>query len=129
MRGAVTLAAMALSACTATQADHGADAATDLAEALAERSAGAARRCISASLPGGPQIIGDTLLYREGRRLWVSRAVGGCPSLRGDPIPIIEVFGGLLCENDRFRTVQRGSIGIPGPYCRFGPFTPYTEAK
>ena len=129
MRGAAILAALALAGCAAGRADPGSQDAADLAAALAGRTAGPAQRCIDASLPGGPQVIGDALLYREGRRLWVSHAVGGCPSLRGDPIPIVEVSGGQLCENDRFRTIDRGSIGIPGPYCRFGPFVPYTAAK
>lgn len=124
-RGAALVAALVLAGC-ATHAGRDDGDADAMAAALAGRTAGAAQRCISPSDLGGPQIIGDTLLYREGRRLWVSRPVDGCPSLRGDVIPIVEMQGGQLCANDRFRTIQRGS-NIPGPYCRFGPFVPWVK--
>jgi hypothetical protein len=125
-RGAILLAALVLVGCVAGRdADDGAD----LAEALAGRTAGTAHRCIGLTLNTGPHIAGDALIYRDGRRLWVSQPVGGCPSLRGDPITIVEVTGNQLCVNDRFRTVERGGIGIPGPYCRFGPFVPWTARK
>ena len=129
---AFTLAAvavLALSGCAAASADRGASDAADMAEALAGRTAGSAERCIGLTATDGPRIIGESVLYRDGRRLWVSQPVGGCPSLRGDPITIVEVQGSQLCANDRFRTVERGGIGIPGPYCRFGPFVPYTTPK
>ena len=117
------LAAALLGGC----AGRGNGGASELATALAGRTAGAPQRCIGLT-SGSPQIVGEALVYAQGRRLWVSETVGGCPSLRGDPIPIIEVHGGQLCANDRLRTVQRGGIGIPGPYCRVGPFVPYTTA-
>ncbi len=119
--------AATLGGCAAGRADPAATAAADLAEALEGRTPGAEQRCISATLSGGPQIAGDALIYRDGGRLWVSRPVDGCPSLRGDLITIVEVQGGQICRNDRFRTVDRGGIGIPGPYCRFGAFVPWTK--
>lgn len=124
-RGALLLLALGLAGCA--QADRGPSDAAELAETTAGRTAGAPQRCIAVPSSDGPQIVGENLLYREGRTLWVSAAVDGCPSLRGDVIPIVEVQGGQLCANDRFRTVQRGS-SIPGPYCRFGPFVPYIKS-
>ncbi len=129
-RVAVALATLAVAGCTVTRADQDA-AARELADASAlldvldGRTAGTPQRCIAVP-SGGPMIVGDALLYREGRRLWVNRPVGGCTSLGDDVITITEVQGGQLCRNDRFRTVQRGG-GIPGPYCRFDDFVPYTE--
>lgn len=121
--------ALLLGGCAVQQADRGPSDAADLAEALAGRTAGPARRCIGPNTAGAPTIVGENLLFRDGRRLFVSAATGGCPSLRGDPIVVIEAYGSDICENDRFRTVERGGIGIPGPYCRFGPFVPWTASK
>lgn len=123
-RATVAAVAFMLGGCAASRADPASSDAAELAEALAGRTPGPPRQCIAVP-SGGPMIIGDALLYREGRRLWVTRTVDGCPSLRDDAITITEVQGGQLCRNDRFRTVQRGG-GILGPYCRFGAFVPYT---
>lgn len=125
MRRAAVLTALLLGGCV--QADPAPTVAAELADTLAGRVAGAPQRCVSVTALGGPQIVGQTLVYRDGPRLWVNTPADGCPSLRGDPITIVEVQGGQVCRNDLFRTVDRGGIGIPGPYCRFGPFIPYTK--
>ena len=127
--GVAVLAALILGGCAAAHADRGSDDAADLAEALAGRTLGAPQSCIALTSSDGPQVIGENLLYRDGGRLWLSQPVGGCPSLRGDPIIIVEVYGSQLCRNDRFRTAERGGIGIPGPYCRFGSFVPYAKPR
>ncbi|KQN26885.1 hypothetical protein ASE86_06720 [Sphingomonas sp. Leaf33] len=118
---------LALAGCAASAAGGHSDAA-ELADALKGRTAGAPQRCINASSLEAPRIIGETLVYRQGGRLFVTRAEGGCPSLGGDPLLITEIYGGNLCRNDRFRTVPRGA-SIPGPYCRFGDFVPYSRAR
>ena len=124
--GAGAFAALMLGGCTASHVDPGPADAIELAEALAGRTAGPARRCIDPGTANGPRVIGESLAYRAGRTLWVSDAVGGCPSLRGDPITVVEMYGGQLCANDRFRTIPRGGA-IAGPYCRFGPFIPWVK--
>lgn len=116
---------LALAGCTASAVTPQTDAA-ELADALKGRVAGEAQRCINASNLEAPRIIGETLVYRQGGRLWVTQAQDGCPSLHGDPVLITEVYGGNLCRNDRFRTVPRAA-SIPGPYCRFGAFVPYSR--
>ena len=130
-RRAAALAVLAtLAGCTAVASDRrDRSEAAELRDALKDRVAGQPQRCIQPTRIDGPQIIGQTLLYREGSRLWRTDPVDGCPSLRGDPIIIAEVYGGQLCRNDRFRTLQRGGMTIPGPYCRYGDFTPYTRVK
>lgn len=130
MRPGVLVGMLLLAGCAATASDRrDRSEAAELQDALKDRVAGKSERCIQPTRIDGPQIIGETLLYREGSRLWRTDVVGGCPSLRGDPIIIAEVYGGQLCRNDRFRTLQRGGMTIPGPYCRYGDFTPYTRVK
>lgn len=118
---------VALAGCTAPGTGRQSDAA-ELADALKGRIAGTPQRCINASNLEAPRIIGETLIYRQGSRLFVTRAEDGCPSLAGDPLLVTEVYGSNLCRNDRFRTVPRGA-SIPGPYCRFGDFVPYSRPK
>jgi len=127
MRAATALAALILASCTAGSGPDSASDAGELARALEGRVAGVAQRCLPATQNSGPQIIGETLLYRQGRTLWRAELPDGCPSLRGDPILVTEIFGGSICRNDRFRTIDRGAPAIPGPSCRFGDFTPYVK--
>ncbi len=97
---------------------------------LADRIAGAPQRCIPLSATNGPSIVdGRTILYTEGagRRVWKTGPVGNCPSLEPLTTLIVDVYGGQLCRNDRFRVLTPGT-SIPSAYCRFTEFTPYTRA-
>lgn len=97
---------------------------------LAGRVAGAPQRCISLSATNGPSIVdARTILYTEGagRRVWKTGPVGNCPSLEPLTTLIVDVYGGQLCRNDRFRVLTPGT-SIPSAYCRFTEFTPYTRA-
>lgn len=130
MRAAAAVALMiAATACAPGEQAASALAARgdrEFASAIAGRVAGPPQRCINPVNTGGPQLIApDRLVYRDASTVWVTRAEG-CPFIGRDEVVIAEVFGGQLCRNDRFRTIQRGaSAGIPGPYCRYGDFTPY----
>lgn len=96
---------------------------------LAGRVAGEPQRCITLSPTNGPSIVdAHTILYTEGagRRIWKTGPVGACPSLEPLTTLIVEVYGGQLCRNDRFRVLTPGT-SIPSAYCRFTPFTPYTR--
>ncbi len=133
MRAAALFAMLALAGCAPRQQapnDIAARGDRELAAAIGDRVAGKPERCISPQNSGGPQLIApDRLVYRDASTVWVSRAEG-CPFLGRDEIVIAEVYGGQLCRNDRFRTVQRGtSAGIPGPFCRYGDFTPYRRPR
>lgn len=100
----------------------------DVAKALAGRVPGKAENCITLSRVDGPQIVDPhTILYRQsGKRVWRTEPVGACPSLRPLEALVVEVWGGQLCRNDRFRVVTPG-LSIPSAYCRFGSFTPYDK--
>lgn len=127
MRRATILLTASLAGCTATTRSDDTDAAR-LAEALAGRTAGAARHCVDPQSLDGPEIIGQAIVYSSAGTLWVTRPVDSCPSLTGDQILIVKPFGGQLCENDQFRALPRGT-SIPGAYCRFGSFTPYAPPR
>lgn len=95
---------------------------------LAGRVAGTAVRCIDIARIQGPTIVdADTILYRQsGKRIWRTGPVGSCPPLRPLATMIVDVYGGQLCRNDRFRLVEPG-LSIPSASCRFRDFTPYDE--
>lgn len=120
-------AALALAGCADDPARLAASEADDLSRALAGRAPGREVDCIDADA-SGPQVIGGTLLYRDGGKLWRNDVIGTCPSLQGDPLIVAEVYGSRLCRNDRVRAVPRTG-GIPGPECRLGRFTPYTRLR
>ncbi|MCP3733876.1 hypothetical protein M9979_03160 [Sphingomonas sp. RP10(2022)] len=97
---------------------------------LAGRIAGPAENCITVSRTNGPSIVdAHTILYTEGagRRVWKTGPIGACPSLEPLSTMVVEIYGGQLCRNDRFRVVTPG-LSIPSAYCRFSAFTPYTRA-
>ena len=102
----------------------------DLDRALAGRVAGKPVGCVSDNQIDTPQIVSDRiLLYRDGGRVWRNDLPAACPGLDDDAIVVTEVHGGQLCRNDQFYTLQRAGIGIPGPRCRLGKFTPWTKPK
>ncbi|MEZ0495299.1 hypothetical protein [Sphingomonas sp. IW22] len=124
----IASAALACAGCAADAqrtADIRERGAREFAEATKDRVAGAPNDCISLQRTGGPQIVSpDTLIYRDGSTLWVTR-VQGCTFLDDNDLVVSRVFGSQLCRNDQFRTLQRGTSSIPGPICRYGNFTPY----
>jgi hypothetical protein len=99
----------------------------ELARELAGRVAGEPRACISptsdrALVPVGRQ----TLIYREGRRIWVNRLRSECPGVRPHSTLIVETFSGRFCRGDRVRGLEPGTT-IPGPVCVLGEFVPYAR--
>jgi hypothetical protein len=132
MRTAIILGtALALAGCTgdARMDQRSSERAShDLAQAIGDRVAGKPTDCISSTQVDGPQIIDNqTLIYREGGRVWRADLVGACPGLDPYDTVIVELHGSQICRNDQLRPLDPGSH-IPGPYCRFGQFTPYTRA-
>jgi hypothetical protein len=107
--------------------------------ALALLATGAARDPFEGRVPGAPQrciraglsssILDDgTIMFRDGRRLWRTGPVGQCTTLRTDQTLVVDVFGGQICRNDRFRLRDPG-LSIPSADCRFRDFVPYTRAQ
>jgi hypothetical protein len=132
-RWTLTLAATLLLAGCATAADEAKRQAADqkeLTKALAGYTPGRTVDCIDATFAGGPQLAGDSLLYRPiGGTLYRNVVAPNCPSFHGDQIVVAELYGSRICRNDRFRLVQRGGGSIPSGYCRFGPFVEYKKDR
>jgi len=126
----VTIAAVLVAGCAASaeqSTSQQARAARDLAKAIGDRKAGAPIDCINSSTSDGPQIIDHkTVIYRQGQRIWVNRLEAECPGLEPFNTMLVELHGSQICRNDQFRVIQPGS-SIPGPYCRFSKFTPYSK--
>lgn len=130
MRKVILAGMLALAGCSANAAmeqSRSDAAAKDLAEALEGRSPGKPVDCVSTTSLNGPQIIDNkTMLYNSGKRVWRQDVVGGCPGMSPFDTIVAELHGSQICRNDRFRAVEPGTV-VPGPYCRFGQFTPYTK--
>ncbi|PXA97334.1 hypothetical protein DMC47_14325 [Nostoc sp. 3335mG] len=122
-------AALLLGACATPQQQAETQAKGDrqLAKTLAGRVAGKPENCLPTGFVDGPQIIGDSLIYRQtGKRLWRSQVRDRCPFLRNDQIVVSILYGASVCRNDRFRLVDRG-VPIPSGDCPFGEFVPYDK--
>lgn len=130
MRLAIGIGAALLAGCTTSTeqaASRQAEAARDFAEAIGDRQPGESQDCINSSMTDGPRIIDHKrLIYRQGQRLWVNNLESECPGLEPYNTLIVELHGSQICRNDQFRALEPGSR-IPGPYCRFGKFTPYSK--
>lgn len=121
MRRAPALLASAVAACAGP-------AATD--DPLAGRIAGEPVSCIGIGTGVAPVAYDrDTILVRDGRRLWRTGPTGACPALGRAPVTlIIDVQGAQLCRNDRFQVLEIGS-SIPSAPCFFDRFTPYDAPR
>jgi len=122
--------ALLAGACATPQqvAETKAEDARLLARTLEGRVAGPAQDCIPTGFIDGPQVVGDSLIYRQsGKRLWRSQVGDRCPFLRDDQIVVSILYGTQVCRNDRFRLIDRGSR-IPSGDCTFGQFVPYDKA-
>jgi hypothetical protein len=127
MRATLTmLAPLLLAGCTAMDgADTTSREARALDRRLAERVAGEPQTCISQRQGVSLHAVDSrTIVYDDGRDIWVNRLEAACPGLRPGATLIVEPFGDRFCRNDRIRALEAGAA-IPGPYCRLGSFTPY----
>lgn len=124
-------AAILLTACStaSTPAGRSPQAERELADALKGRSAGAPLRCIPNYRADNMQIIDDwTILFRDGRTIYVQSPRGGCPGIGTRRNVLVTRLHGTsqLCSGDISQLVDPIS-GIGGGACVFGPFVPYTR--
>lgn len=129
----VLVAGAVLAGCTTapSQETRSPRAQRDLAEALAGHTPGAPVRCIPNFKADQMQVIDDyTILFREGRTVYVQNPRGGCSGLgSGSRTLVTRQFGtSQLCDGDLNHTVDLVS-GIQGGACVFGPFVPYTRPR
>jgi hypothetical protein len=134
MRGhGFVLAALILGSCSAGPIEYAPSpkAQRELADALAGRTPGAPLRCIPSFKADRMEVIDDyTIIYRDGRTIYLQRPPGGCMGIAsGGRTLVRRTFGTTdLCEGDINHTVDLSS-GIGGGSCVFGPFVPYTKPK
>jgi len=125
--------ALALAACstaTGQEQTRSPKEAKELADALAGRVAGPPERCIYNDRSVETQIIDDwTILFRDGRTVYVQNPRGGCPGMGGGAYTLVtRPIGSQMCDGDiNHLTDLRNSMG--GPSCVFGPFIPYRKAS
>jgi hypothetical protein len=124
IRLAPAVPALFAAACAATGAGP-TRGKTELTSELADRTAGEPRACVPASPGASLTARGrQALVYRQGDTLWVNRLRSACPGLHEMSQIVIEVNGSRYCRGDHFRTREPG-LGIAGPICVLGDFTPY----
>lgn len=122
---ALILIAPALAAGCAAAGEPGSRDRAAFDREIAERVAGPAEACVPQRQSQSLRAVDRrTIVYEDGRVLWVNRLEANCPSLRPDSVLIVETFGDRYCRNDHVRALEPGAR-IPGPICRLGSFTPY----
>lgn len=132
----ITLSAtmILLAGCAMTPEQSAREAAGDartqakLDRKLAGYSPGEPRGCIPRTRTMDLSIFGDTLVYRDGRTLYVNRTSGGCFGLKRDDILVTRSFGSQMCSGEIITTVDRTS-SFPSGSCAFGEFVPYTRPR
>jgi hypothetical protein len=67
-----------------------------------------------------------TILYGNGRTVWVNRLATSCAGLSRSDILVIQPVGSRYCRGDLVRTLDPISR-LPGPACILGDFVPYTR--
>lgn len=101
----------------------------ELASALAGRIVRPAVRCLPNYRTTQMQVIDDwTILYRDGRTVYVQNPRGGCHGLGiGSYTMVTRQYGtNQMCDGDFSQLVDLRT-GMYGGACIFGPFTPYTK--
>jgi hypothetical protein len=125
--------ALIAGSCTTTPAQQvqSPKAQRELASALAGRTPGPPLRCIPSYRSDQMQVIDDyTILFRDGRTVYLQRPPGGCTGLaNGGRTLVSRKFGTTdTCEGDINHLVDFPS-GMQAGSCVFGPFVPYTKPR
>ena len=124
--------AAALAGCSTApvQQARSARAERELADALAGRVAGKPVTCLPNYRADNMQIIDDwTILFRDGRTVYVQNPRGGCPGIGSRRNVLVTRLWGSnqLCSGDISHLVDPSS-GIGGGACVFSEFVPYTKS-
>lgn len=100
----------------------------ELARALEGRVALPPGPCVNLRDLGGNRTVGDAIIFGDnGRRIWVNRPAGGCPSLDFGRSLRTRTVTGQLCRGD-IVTVFDPVTGTEYGGCGLGDFTPYDRA-
>jgi len=127
--GVSVAAALAACSTTAVQETRSPQAQKELDKALAGRVAGKPVSCLPSYRANDMQIIDDwTILFRDGRTVYVQNPRGGCPGIGiRRNVLVTRLFGtNQLCSGDISHLLDPTS-GIQGGACVFSEFVPYTK--
>jgi len=134
VRGLLALGGVVLIGSCTTAPDritHSPKAQKELNEALAGHTPGPSVDCLPIWRTANMQIIDDwTILFRDGRTVYVQNPRGGCTGLaNGSYTLVTRQFGvNQMCSGDINLTVDLRT-GMNGGACIFSPFVPYTKAN
>ena len=127
----IPIAAVALSACqTASEpASRLAEDQQAYDKALAGKTAGASSNCLPTYRSQDMTVIDEgTILFRDGRTVWVNNTLGRCSNLgRSGYAMVTKSFGSQLCRGD-IATVTDTQSGMMVGSCSIGEFVPYRPA-
>lgn len=129
--GLCGVAALASCSTTPAQEARSAGAQKELEKALAGRVPGKPVSCIASYRARDMQIIDDwTILFKDGRTVYVQNPRGGCPGIASHGNVLVNrPFGTTdLCSGDINRLID-SSTGIGGGACVFSEFVPYIKAS
>lgn len=119
---------VALCACaTASEpAERSASAQRQYDNLLAGKVPGKAEKCLPTYRSSDMTVIDDnTILFRDGRTVYVNQPLGGCNNLsQAGRALVTRNFGPQLCRGD-LATVVDNTSGIPVGACSLGDFVPY----
>ena len=93
---------------------------------LAGKVPGKAEKCLPTYRSNDMTIIDDeTILFRDGRTVYVNHPLGGCNNLHQSGRALVtKNFGPQLCRGD-LATVVDNSSGMSVGACSLGDFIPY----
>jgi hypothetical protein len=121
-------AVVGLCACaTASEpAQRSAQAQHEYDHLLAGKVPGKAEKCLPTYRSNDMTIIDDeTILFRDGRTVYVNKPLGGCNNLHQSGRALVtKNFGPQLCRGD-LATVVDNSSGMSVGACSLGDFVPY----
>ena len=122
---------VALCACaTASEpAQRSASAQRQYDNLLAGKVAGKAEKCLPTYRSNDMTIIDDnTILFRDGRTVYVNHPLGGCNNLNQSGRALVtRNFGPQLCRGD-LATVIDNVSGMSVGACSLGDFIPYRKS-
>ena len=101
----------------------------ELAEALAGHTPGPPVRCIHSNQLNQMKVIDDwTILFKDGRTIYVQNPRGGCPGIGSHRNVLISrpMPSSQLCSGD-IQQLFDPTSGIGGGACVFSEFVPYTK--
>lgn len=127
----LALAGGATASCSTSvaQPQPSARAAQELAAAVAGHSQGRPVDCLPSYRTAHQRVIDDwTILYEDGRTIYVQHPRGGCRGIGNGGYTLVARLRGTnqLCSGDIYQLVDLRT-GIGAGACVFGPFVPYTR--